>query len=138
MQIFITGTPLETALDLDKKRFYRQLSEAKIIRKAIMGLNGWKGPLIEMYRNNTEWLDLYILIFEAIRIGDIAMAEYLNKDALKITPIFHSDKYILNMKSRLYTKDNIYYKKWSHIGESYINMYWKGNEWIYIKQTKEA
>lgn len=62
MQIFITGTPLETALDLDKKRFYRQLSEAKIIRKAIMGLNGWKGPLIEMYRNNTEWLDLYINI----------------------------------------------------------------------------
>lgn len=134
MQIFIVGSPLETAQSLDPRRFHRQLSEAKIVRKAIDGKNGWKGPLVEMYRNHTKWLDLYILVFEAIRVDDYALANYINNQAMQITPTFHCEEYILNMKRRLFTKDNIYYKKWSEFGESNINMYWEVDKWRIIKQ----
>ena len=46
MQIFIIGTPLETAILLDNKRFHRQLSEAKIILNAIYGENGIANKIV--------------------------------------------------------------------------------------------
>lgn len=134
MQIFIIGTPLETALSLDSKRFHRQISEAKIILKAINGLNKWRGPLIEMYKSNIEWLTNYILIFEAVRVNDMVFAEYLNNLTINITPNFITKEYVINMKKRLYTKDKVFYKKWKSLGESNINMYWVNNEWKIIKQ----
>lgn len=134
MQIFIIGTPLETALSLDNKRFHRQISEAKIILKAINGLNKWRGPLIEMYKSNIEWLTNYILIFEAVRVNDMVFAEYLNNLTINITPNFITKEYVINMKKRLYTKDKVFYKKWKSLGESNINMYWVNNEWKIIKQ----
>lgn len=87
-----------------------------------------------MYRNHTEWLDIYILVFEAIRVEDYAFASYINEQAIQITPEFHSEEYILNMKRRLFTKDNIYYKRWSELGESNINIYWSVGGWRIIKQ----
>ena len=59
MQIFITSQLIyETCEALDSKRFHRQLSEAKMIRDAILGKNRWRGPLVEMYKTNFQFLDL--------------------------------------------------------------------------------
>ena len=138
MQIFIIGTIFDTAMSLDKRRFHRQISEAKIIRDAIDGKNKWKGPLVEMYRYNTVWLDLYIATFEAVKNGNILAAINISCRALQYTPNFHIDIYLVNMKARLYTKDKEYYKKWEEFGESHVNMYWVDNEWKFISQKKEA
>lgn len=134
MQIFIIGTPLETAILLDNKRFHRQLSEAKIILNAIYGENGWKGPLIDMYRNNIEWLKLYINIFEAVKSNNLNLAKTLDKQAFNITPIFQTQEYIINMRRRLYSKDPIYYNCYSRYGKSDFNMYWVNEGWKIIKQ----
>ena len=138
MQIFIVGSIIETALSLDKRRFHRQISEAKIVQRAIKGENKWKGPLIEMYRYNYTWLSMYILVFEAIRNGDLAFAQYISEQAELISPKFFCEEYFNNMKSRLYTKDENYYKKWSDLGKSDVNMYWVDYEWRFIPQKKEA
>lgn len=51
MQIFVTGTAYQTALDLDRKRLSNQITEARITFDCLMGKNGWdKHPLIKMYR----------------------------------------------------------------------------------------
>lgn len=138
MQIFIIGTIFDTAMSLDKRRFHRQISEAKIIRDAIDGKNKWKGPLVEMYRYNTVWLDLYIATFEAVKNGNILAAINISCRALQYTPDFHIDVYFNNMKSRLYTKDESYYSSWKEYGKSYVNMYITGDTWRFITQEKEA
>ena len=138
MQIFIIGTIFDTAMSLDKRRFHRQISEAKIIRDAIDGKNKWKGPLVETYRYNTVWLDLYIAIFEAVKNGNILAAINISCRALQYTPDFHIDIYLVNMKSRLYTKDESYYSSWKDYGKSYVNMYIIDGKWRFISQKKEA
>ena len=130
MQIFIVGTVIETAKILDKKRFHRQISEAELIYKGLIGENGWGNNIIaQMYKNHIDYLKLYIEVFKAVKRHDYLEAEILSERAEKIKPEFICDKYISNMKSRLYTKDPIYYTLWKDFGKSYINMYYINNEW---------
>lgn len=138
MQVFIIGSILETALDLDKRRFHRQLSEARILQRAIKGENEWKGPLVDMYRYCYTWLSMYIMVFEAVKVNDLAFARYMSEQAELIKPNWFCEEYFNNMKARLYTKDKEYYKKWEEFGESHVNMYWVDNEWRFIEQEKEA
>ena len=39
MQIFVTGTAYQTALDLDRKRLSNQITEARITFDCLMGKN---------------------------------------------------------------------------------------------------
>lgn len=133
MQIFIIGTPLETAMNLDRKRFIRQISEAKLILNSIRGINHWRGPLVEMYRPYEMWLECYINVFESFKNNDMVTANKWNMSAIGLTPLFHMEEYFINMKRRLYTKDREFYQKWHTLGESHINMYWVG-EWKKILQ----
>lgn len=135
MQIFIVGTVIETAKILDKKRFHRQITEAELIYKGILGENGWGDNIVaKMYKNHIDFLKLYIEVFKAVKRHDYLEAEILSKKAEICKPSFICDAYIRNMKSRLYTKDPIYYTLWKDYGESHINIYYINNEWRSYKQ----
>ena len=59
MQIFVTGTAYQTALDLDRKRLSNQITEARITLDCLMGKNKWdRHPLIKMYRGYAVWIEL--------------------------------------------------------------------------------
>lgn len=135
MQIFILGSIYETAKYLDNKRFHRQLSEAEMIYKGILGENGWgRNILATMYRPYINYLKLYIKTFREFKNGCYFDAYISSIEAEKYKPEFICDKYINNMKSRLYTKDPLYYNMFSGFGKSYINLYYINDKWREYKQ----
>lgn len=140
MQIFIFDNPLSTALMLDSRRFYAQIREAKIIFKwCTMIRNGegdrWRNqPLVRMYIDHMDWLNLYIELFETVKRKDIERSNEINRKMLSITPNWHCEEYYNQMKRRLYTKNKNYYKMWSELGESYNNWYWVDNKWKIYNQ----
>ena len=140
MQVFIFDNPLETALKLDVRRFHSQIREAKIVLKWCNLIKCGEGkrwinqPLAQMYLNNTDWLELYVQLFEAVKATDMDKANELNQKMLYITPKWHSLEYYAQMKRRLYTKNKTYYKDWEFLGESYDNWYWVDEKWKIIPQ----
>lgn len=132
MQIFIVGSIFETIQVLDKKRFWKQILETRQILNAIKGIStGWRNhPIVDMYRKHVDWLDLYLLAFEAYHGGNIEQALNLSDEAEKIKPGFlYSLDYIENMKKRLYTKDKNHYSQWESLGESKVNYYYVSGTW---------
>ena len=109
MQVFIVGSPLETAMVLDKKRLNRQIQEAKVILDALNGAKAWSNhPCVLQYRGHEEWLKLYKYILVAYRYPH-ASAVYYDLVADKCRPPFHTQDYFDQMKRRLYAKDPIHY-----------------------------
>lgn len=134
MQIFIIGSPIETADALDKRRLNKQIIECRKILAAIEGRSkAWANhPCVLMYRKHTSWLKNYLQCLELARHQYMAANIYsLNAD--RIRPPFHTEEYLNQMKRRLYTKDNEYYKQWSHLGESDVNWYCVDGEWRYYR-----
>lgn len=137
MQIFIVGSIYETAKILDKKRFHRQISEAKLVYNGILGKNGWGNSIVaKMYKKYVDWLDTYIKIFELVKNGRDIEALNLSGFAEHIKPPFIIDKYIVNMKRRLYTKDPLYYKLYASYGTSVDNIYYIDGQWRVYKQKE--
>lgn len=135
MQIFITGTPFETGTALDKKRLSRQISEAQLIYDGILGRNGWKNNILSrMYEKHLTYLRFYIMTMRAIKNEQYGMAQIYSSTAQIFKPDFQTQRYLNNMKSRLYTKDPIHYQEWAKYGTSDINMYFVDNQWKIIKQ----
>ena len=140
MQIFIFSNPLSTALILDNRRFYSQIREAKIVLTwCTMVRNGtgarWVNqPLVQMYINHMDWLNLYLELFNAVRRRDMDRANEINREMLLITPDWHCEEYYNQMKRRLYTKNKSYYAAWEGLGESYDNWYWVDGKWKIIPQ----
>lgn len=141
MQIFIIGRPLETALELDKRRFNSQIHEAKIILNWCNLINNGEGkhwvnqPLAKMYINNIDWLSLYIELFESVKNNDLEKANEIDRLMLQITPNWHCEEYYIQMKRRLYTKNPKFYNKWHYLGESYDNWYWVDGRWKKFPQN---
>ena len=141
MQVFIIGSPLETAMVLDKKRLNKQIIECKQILKALKGeTKAWANhPCTIQYRGYEFWLRCYTRVLEAYR-----QDPNVNYNTIRIktwdyrcretTPSFHTQEYLDNMKRRLYTKNNEHYKQFAHLGESYENWYWVDNKWKIYKQ----
>ena len=137
MQIFIVGSPIETADALDKRRLNKQIIECRQILAAIEGRSkAWANhPGVLMYLEHTSWLKNYLQCLEAARYEYMAANIYsINAD--KIRPHFHTEVYFSQMKRILYTKDNEYYKQWSHLGESDVNWYYVDGEWRYYRGGK--
>lgn len=137
MQIFIIGSPIETADALDKRRLNKQIIECRQILAAIEGRSkAWANhPCVLMYRGHTSWLYEYLHCLESARHEYMAASIYsINAD--KIRPPFHAEAYFNQMKRRLYTKDNEHYKQWSHLGESDVNWYYVDGEWRYYRSGK--
>lgn len=136
MQVFVVGSPLETAMALDPKRLRSQIREAHVILAAIHGEGkGWiHHPVVLMYSepNSVRWLQMYADILEGYLAGYTGL-EVANREAKEITPAFHTPTFVENMKRRLYTKNPEHYKQWADLGESLRNIYWSPSEKRFIE-----
>lgn len=135
MQVFIVGTPYETAEALDARRINKQIIENKQIMDAILGTGkGWfNHPVVKSYKNHFKWLYYYNLCLFWYQRGCKDMAKKMSEQAMAFKPNFHTEAYFNQMKRRLYTKNNQYYSQWSELGESDCNWYWSDYENKFIK-----
>ena len=149
MQVFIIGSPLETAMSLSTRHLNNQVNEAKVILDALNGKKAWsKHPCTLQYKEHQEWLKLYLLCLKdyqrSCKSGMTEKEKYIyflaarlfNRKSFETTPQFHTQEYFDQMKRRLYTKDNDHYKQWSNLGESENNWYFVENEWRIYKNGK--
>ena len=142
MQVFIIGSPLDTAVALDRRRLNKQIIECRQILNAIDGkTKSWANhPCTIQYREYRDWLEVYLTCLEyyvEYLKGDknIILDAYVASEICVLTkPNFHTQEYFDNMKKRLYTKDHSHYKQFEVLGESYENWYWVDNKWKIYKQ----
>lgn len=141
MQVFVVGSPLETAMALDPLRLRSQLREAHVILAAIHGeVKGWiHHPVTLMYSepNSVRWLQMYADILEGYLAGYTGLPE-ADREARKVTPPFHTPEFIRQMKSRLYSKDKEKYERYAEYGESDCNWYWSPSQqkWLVYRNGK--
>ena len=141
MQVFVVGSPLETAMALSQKHLRNQINEANIILAAIHGEGkGWiHHPVVLMYSepNSVRWLQMYADILEGYLEGHTGLIE-ADREAREITPAFHTPTFVENMKRRLYTKNPEYYKQWAEYGTSDENFYWSPTQqkWLVYRDGK--
>lgn len=133
MQVFVVGSPLETAMALDKARLRKQIIECHQILTAIHGEGkGWlHHPVVLMYSepNSVRWLSMYADILEGYLAGYTGLIE-ADREAREITPAFHTPEFIRQMKRRLLDKNPEYYKQWESLGPSNENWYFVNNQWV--------
>lgn len=141
MQVFVVGSPLETAMVLDKARLRKQIIECHQILAAIHGEGKeWiHHPVVLMYSepNSVRWLSIYAFVLEGYLAGYSGLME-LDADAKEITPPFHTPEFFTQMKRRLYTKNPEHYKQWAELGESQDNHYWSPSQqkWLVYRNGK--
>jgi hypothetical protein len=132
MQVFIVGSPLETARALDKKRLNRQIQEVKVILDALNGAKAWSNhPCVLQYRGYEGWLEIYSKCLELEQLRTLSDDKVITAIqavtavmAKKVKPPFHTQEYFDQMKRRLYTKDPEHYAQWADLGKSEENWYW--------------
>lgn len=130
MQVFIVGSPLETAMALSKRHLNNQINEAKIILDALSGAKAWSNhPCVLQYRGYEMWLGFYKYCLEYYANGWLRDAKIENMYAESCKPPFHTQEYYNQIKRRLYTKDPEHYKQWTDLGKSNENWYFVDNEW---------
>lgn len=126
---------------LDPKRLRSQIREAHIILAAIHGEGkGWiHHPVVLMYSepNSVRWLQMYADILEGYLDGSMSL-QMADREAKAITPEFHTEKFLTQMKRRLYTKSPEHYKQWADLGESEDNYYWSPTQqkWLVYREGK--
>lgn len=141
MNVFIIGTPFETAQALDRKRLNKQIIECKQILAAIDGdTEAWiNHPATIQYRKHPLWLRSYLFCLCHYRNAEVVSYEQLKKDEMRrakalsvaadeYRPPFHTEAYFDSMKRRLYTKDPEHYAQWADLGTSEVNWYWSPTE----------
>jgi hypothetical protein len=134
MQVFIVGTPYETAETLDVRRLHKQIVECHQILAALNGAKAWSNhPCVLQYKGHEKWLLNYMYCLIGYSKGDILFALNSNHNCKQLTPSFHTQEYFNQMKRRLYTKNNQYYSQWAELGESDCNWYWSDYENKFIK-----
>ena len=133
MQVFIVGSPLDTAMALDRRRLNKQIIECRQILAAIEGTStAWANhPCTLQYKNHVNWLRTYMWCLEEYVSESPELLMLLNYDKYceNCKPDFHTQEYLDQMKRRLYTKNNVYYTQWSSLGESQENWYFVDGEW---------
>lgn len=141
MQVFVVGSPLETAMALDKARLRKQIIECHQILAAIHGEGkGWiHHPVVLMYSepNSVRWLQMYADILEGYLDGSMSL-QMADREAKAITPAFHTPEFIKQMKRRLYTKSPKEYERWAELGTSEDNYYWSPGRraWLMYRNGK--
>ncbi len=146
MQVFVVGTPLETAQALDPKRLRSQINECKVIAEALyqewlyskgfISLATFSGvayrnhPITLMYKLHGGYLEYYRLTLESFKNGSIDLAKEYNEEAIKYTPDFLTPEFLDQHKRRLYTKNPTHYAQWAELGTSDVNVYFVNGEYI--------
>ncbi len=153
MQIFIVGTPLETAEALDPKRLRSQINECKVILRAINAQKEYSEgviskreliavgfgfhPIVKSYVNHYEWLLYYLDTLTAYsrhkqyskyQTADSVGSHYedareANSRAVALTPEFITEEFMNHHKRRLYTKNPTHYAQWAELGASHRNWF---------------
>lgn len=128
MQVFIPyASPFETAMCMknDTKRFLKQIQETKQILSAIYDpTRGYANhPVTKMYKNHTQWLYLYLKVFELVRDNNIMLARFTSFCADKCRPEWMTGELCDQHKRRLHTKNPQRYPHWAHLGTSLENWY---------------
>ena len=128
MQVFIPyASPFDTAMCMknDTKRFLKQIQETRQILAAIYDpTRGYANhPVTKMYKNHTEWLFLYLRVFEFVRDNDITQARFTSFCADKCRPEWMTGELCDQHKRRLHTKNPQRYPHWGHLGTSRENWY---------------
>lgn len=130
MQVFIVGSPLETAMALDGARLRKQIIEAQQILDALNGAKAWSNhPAVLQYRGYEKWLEIYKGILMSYEKCEFGTAILSNMYAENYRPDWHTQEYYDQMKRRLFEKDEEHYKQWSHLGKSNENWYFVDGEW---------
>jgi hypothetical protein len=130
MQVFIIGTPLETARTLDSKRLRKQIIECGQILDVLNGAKAWSNhPCVLQYREHKVWLQYYKRCLECYSQGFDYTPMWYSEHSFVYQPPFHTKEYYDQMKRRLYTKDKEHYKQWEHLGESQENWYYVDGSW---------
>lgn len=130
MQVFIVGTPLETAEVLDKARLHKQIIECGQILDALDGKTAWSNhPCVLQYRGYEFWLKCYLSCLLYVKWGEWVQAKATSQLADNNRPDWHTREYYDQMKRRLYTKDPEHYKQWAHFGKSEENHYFVDGVW---------
>lgn len=132
MQVFIVGSPLETARAMagDTRRYNKQIIEVGQILDALNGAKAWSNhPCVLQYRGREEWLRAYKECLEWYVRGDESKVLWASNLADYWRPLFHTQEYFDQMRRRLYTKDKEHYKQWAYLGESQENWYFVDGSW---------
>lgn len=132
MQVFIVGSPLETAMALDSARLRKQILETQQILDALNGAKAWSNhPCVLQYRGYEFWLRCYKRVLEEVQKsgGASIRSKYFNYRANETTPYWHDQMYYDNMKARLYTKNPQHYAQFAEYGTSDYNLYYVDGEW---------
>lgn len=139
MQVFIIGSPLETAKALDPKRLNKQIIECGQILDALSGFTAWRNhPAVLQYRGYEEWLEHYMACLEAHKMGNNNYARCCNRIANQMTPDWHTYEYYDQMKRRLFEKDEEHYKQWSHLGKSLDNWYYIDGKFVKYRNGRKV
>ena len=126
MQVFIPyPEPIKVARCLDKRRLNKQIIECHQIISAASGkTTAWAShPVVKMYKNNMEWLQLYTDVLEYYRDGREDIAVHLSNQADRGRPFWMTEALCNSHKRRLVSKDAQFYKKFWVYGVSEINYY---------------
>jgi hypothetical protein len=107
------------------RRFLKQIQETKQILAAIYDpTRGYANhPVTKMYKNHTEWLYLYLKVFELVRDNNLFLARFTSFCADKCRPEWMTDELCDQHKRRLYTKAPHRYSQFAELGESLENWY---------------
>lgn len=138
MNVFIVGSPFETAQALDRRRLNKQIIECHQVLFALDGTSkAWaKHPVTLSYKEDVGWLITYTWCLIHFKEGRIDDAKQYSELAQLLRPAFHTQEYFDQMKRRLYTKDSEHYAQWAHLGTSEVNWYYVDGEWRYYKDGK--
>ena len=138
MTIFLTGTPADTADDLDVKRFNKQIIECQwIINMAEGKTKPSNHPAYLMYKDHIDWVKKYKECFIAYKNKDYELCKQLSQEAELTKPDFLCDELYINFKKRLYTKNPEFYKRWEYLGKSEANYYFVNGNWIKYENGKK-
>lgn len=141
MQVFIIGTPLETAMALDSARLRKQIIETQQILDALNGAKAWSNhPCVLQYRGYEFWLRCYKRVLEAVQYGGkySIRCQYNDYRAREATPDWHTQEYYDQMKLRLFEKDEEHYKQWSHLGKSLDNWYYIDGKFVKYRNGRKV
>ena len=137
MNVFIVGSPLETAMAMkdDILRYNKQIIECKQMLNAIDGeTKAWRNhPCTFQYERHHLWLEEYMLCLITYKEGKNNRAELHNSIAEECKPPFHTEEFFNQMKRRLFTKAPFLYSQWAGLGTSEQNYYWSPSEQKIIK-----
>lgn len=130
MQVFIVGSPLETARALDQKRLRKQIIECGQILDALNGKTAWSNhPCVLQYRGCEGWVQDYMKCLEFYVRGNVQVSAAWSILANDIRPDWHTQEYYDQMKRRLFEKDEEHYKQWAYLGKSEENWYFVDGAW---------